>query len=83
MSRANTIAFLNAVEEVLRISDRQHVAWDAAKAGLADAHTRIAIEDTDDDALRFACRCLEGNPSETDKLAARAGLMAIRARMRT
>ena len=37
---------------------------------------------SDDDVLRFACRCLEGNPPESDKQSARAGLQAIRARFR-
>jgi hypothetical protein len=37
---------------------------------------------SDDDVLRFACRCLESNPPESDKQSARAGLQAIRARFR-
>lgn len=42
---------IKAMREVLRISERQHVAWDAAKAGLAKLEALVAATDAQLDAL--------------------------------
>lgn len=65
------------VSSVRRLQAKTVAQTSLPPQGAADV--RLA----DDDALRFACRVLEGNyPTEQDKRDARSGLMAIRTRLR-